>query len=145
MMRPIAVVAATVTVAALVVLGWAVGASQTSASWLVLEAGIALGFTPMGALVLTGAPGHPVGRLMLSAGAVACAAALAAGWGRLWPPAAWLSQWSWWPPFGLIFLALLVFPDGRLASPRWRPLWITLWISTTVAAFALAAAAVDHP
>lgn len=143
--RPLAVVAATVIVAALIVLGRAVGASQTPTSWLVLVAGIALAFTPMGALVLVGAPGHPVGRLMLCSGAVAGVAALAASWGRLWLPAAWLSQWLWWPPFGLIFLALLVFPDGRLASPRWRLVWATVLSATAVAGLTLAVAALDHP
>jgi len=36
--------------------------------------------------------------------------------------AAWLASWLWLPTTGLIptFL-LLVFPDGRLPSPRWRP------------------------
>ncbi len=36
--------------------------------------------------------------------------------------AAWLSSWLWLPTTGLIptFLFLL-FPDGRLPSPRWRP------------------------
>jgi len=40
--------------------------------------------------------------------------------GGVW--AAWLGSWLWLPATGLIptFL-LLVFPDGRLPSPRWRP------------------------
>jgi hypothetical protein len=34
----------------------------------------------------------------------------------------WLGSWPWYPAImlGLIFLPLL-FPNGRLASPRWRP------------------------
>jgi hypothetical protein len=46
--------------------------------------------------------------------------------------AAWVGSWLWLPATGLIptFL-LLVFPDGRLPSPRWRPV---AWY----AAFALA-------
>jgi signal transduction histidine kinase len=35
---------------------------------------------------------------------------------------AWLSSWMWFPGFGLVLtFALLLFPDGRLPSPRWRP------------------------
>ncbi len=143
--RAVAVVVATVTAAALVVLGYAVGASQMPGSWLVLMSGIALAFTPMGALVLVGVPGHPVGRFMVTAGAVAGVSALAGSWGRLWPPAAWLGQWLWWPPFGLIFAALLVFPDGRLVSRRWRSLRVTVLTATALAGLALAGAAIDHP
>ncbi|HEV2249143.1 MAG TPA: hypothetical protein VGT60_01385 [Candidatus Limnocylindria bacterium] len=36
--------------------------------------------------------------------------------------AAWLGSWLWLPTTGLIPTFLfLVFPDGRLPSPRWRP------------------------
>lgn len=36
---------------------------------------------------------------------------------------AWLSGWLWVPSFGLLMtFALLLFPDGHLPSPRWRPL-----------------------
>jgi signal transduction histidine kinase len=36
--------------------------------------------------------------------------------------AEWLSNWMWVPPFGvLLTFAFLLFPDGRLPSPRWRP------------------------
>ena len=39
---------------------------------------------------------------------------------------AWLSLWIWWPAYGLVPLVLLVFPDGRLLSPRWR--W-AVWLA----------------
>jgi hypothetical protein len=34
---------------------------------------------------------------------------------------AWLGQWPWYIALGLISFLLLLFPNGRLVSPRWRP------------------------
>jgi hypothetical protein len=44
---------------------------------------------------------------------------------------AWPSTWMWEPAFVLIGLFVpLYFPDGRLLSPRWRPvLWLALLFS----------------
>src|SRR5687767_12250167 len=44
---------------------------------------------------------------------------------------AWPSTWMWVPALVLIVLFLpLYFPDGRLLSPRWRPvLWLALLFS----------------
>jgi hypothetical protein len=44
---------------------------------------------------------------------------------------AWPSTWMWEPAIVLIILFLpLYFPDGRLLSPRWRPvLWLALLFS----------------
>jgi hypothetical protein len=44
---------------------------------------------------------------------------------------AWPSTWMWEPGIALIILFLpLYFPDGRLLSPRWRPvLWLALLFS----------------
>jgi hypothetical protein len=40
--------------------------------------------------------------------------------------AAWLGQWPWYVALGLIFTFLpLLFPNGRLVSPRWQPVaWV---------------------
>ena len=84
-----------------------------------------------GLVIATRAPGNRVGGLLLVS---ACALALFAaalhvgGQGLVTAPDApatsWAALWvhSGWPTFyaGLIGLAFL-FPDGRLASPRWRP------------------------
>jgi hypothetical protein len=48
--------------------------------------------------------------------------------------AAWLSTLVWVPAWTLAMLLLLVYPDGRLPSPRWRPM---LWISAASAVLML--------
>ncbi len=47
---------------------------------------------------------------------------------------AWLSTLAWVPAWTLVMLLLLVYPDGRLPSPRWRPI---LWISAASAVLML--------
>jgi hypothetical protein len=34
---------------------------------------------------------------------------------------AWLGQWPWSIAVGLLWFLLLLFPNGHLVSPRWRP------------------------
>jgi hypothetical protein len=48
---------------------------------------------------------------------------------------AWLSSWDWLPAIGTSgTLLLLVFPDGRLPSRRWRPVgWLAVATMTAVA------------
>jgi two-component system, NarL family, sensor kinase len=94
--------------------------------------------------VLRRRPGHPVGRLMLAAGLVASVAALSVAWSA-WVPAAWLSQWAWWPPLGAVPVLLLLVPDGRLPSARWRPLAVVLVGAAGIATAALVAAAIGEP
>lgn len=132
------------TVVSLVTLGQLVDPDAVPLQVNGLTVAIAALYTPMAVLVLAGVPGHLVGRLMAAAGGTACAAVLTASWSG-WAPVSWLSRWLWWPPLGLIFLALLVFPDGHLPSRRWRPLAIVIVVATVVAAAALAAVAVDRP
>jgi hypothetical protein len=41
--------------------------------------------------------------------------------------AGWLYLWTWYPTIGLIVTVPLLFPDGRVPGPRWRPVldgWI---------------------
>jgi hypothetical protein len=96
----------------------------------------ALGFASAGLVIATHAPGNRVGGLLL---ANACALALYVaalhmrGQGLATAPdaplTAWVALWvhSAWPTVfaGLVALAFL-FPDGRLASPRWRPVAVAV-------------------
>jgi signal transduction histidine kinase len=82
-------------------------------------------------------PGNRVGWLLLAGGlllglsgfaAAYGLAALAAVPGSL--PAgrafAWLSDWLWVVPVAMLAFVFLLFPAGRLRSPRWRPAaWFT--------------------
>ena len=76
--------------------------------------------------------GHPVARVLQLAGLLGAAVVLAGGhanaalFGPLPDAGAaltlWLSRWLWVPATAVATLGLLLlFPDGRLPSPRWRP------------------------
>ena len=53
--------------------------------------------------------------------------------------AAWVYSWVWVPGFGFIVFLPLLFPSGRLPSPRWRPFaWLSVFLvaaGTIMAAF----------
>jgi signal transduction histidine kinase len=55
--------------------------------------------------------------------------------------AAWLDNWSWLPILVLpMSLLLLVAPDGRLRSPRWRAVVVAVVSGTVLASLALSGA-----
>ena len=104
--------------------------------WL-LNTVIAVSFSPVGAIIAPRLPPrNPIGWLFCAIGlfgalrlftaeyAITTLLAAPGSWLSLMPGGgalAWLSSWVWVVHFGpFIFLALL-FPDGRLPSPRWRP------------------------
>ena len=53
--------------------------------------------------------------------------------------ARWIASWLWVPSGSLVLFSLLIFPDGRLPSPRWRlPAWLFAGAATlATASFAL--------
>jgi two-component system NarL family sensor kinase len=95
-------------------------------------------FPLVGALVATRQPHNPLGWIFctigLSQGLVGFANEYAVY--ALWTAPgslsagsfmAWLTSWIWGPGTGLLLTyLLLLFPDGRLPSPRWRPV---AWLS----------------
>ncbi len=144
MRAPILLAAGVLATAGAAVLGQVRGASQGAMEDVGLVAGIALTFTVLGALVLMSRPHHPVGLFMTAAGSVAAVELLAVSWAG-WTPAAWLSQWLWFPPLALMFLAILVFPTGRLPSPRWWPASAAIIAGAMLTSLLLAAAAIGEP
>jgi signal transduction histidine kinase len=91
----------------------------------------------VGAVIVSRRPGHPMGWLFCTVG-LACGVTLGAYYyaqyavvehpGSLpWAVAvAWVSAWIWVCGFvPLVTFGVLLFPDGHLPSPRWRPVgWV---------------------
>jgi hypothetical protein len=107
---------------------------------------VAIGYPLVGALVASRQPRNTVGWLLLAIGIFlmlgglldsnirsASAPALAVS--------AWLSDWTWyvWLTLAGVFLPL-VFPSGRLVSPRWRPV---LWVASLALLFSVVGTALD--
>lgn len=100
---------------------------------LFVATALALGFSIAGALILDRQPSQPMGWLFCVAGLTAAITGFAREYavrallidpGSL--PAgelmAWLSSWMWVGTVPLLgTVGLLLFPNGRLPSPRWRP------------------------
>jgi hypothetical protein len=103
---------------------------------------IALVFSPIGAVIVAHRSRHLVGWIFCAIGLVAAMRTLGADYAAyalLAAPgslpggevAAWIISWLWVLHHGLFALLFLVFPDGRLPTPRWR--WIA-WLGAAVVA-----------
>jgi signal transduction histidine kinase len=125
-------------------------ATDIAESAFLLVAFVSLG--AVGVLVISRVPRNAVGWLFLSCASLAAVTFLSdefAKWTLVTHPghlpagrwAAWVSNWSWLLfliPF-LIFVPLL-FPDGRLASRRWRPV---AWVAAVALGLALLSIALE--
>lgn len=142
------VLAAAFTVLTLLLVGWCVAAGVVldgPPSWADLLRGIAggVGFGTLGGLVASRRPRLPLGWLMLAAGlssAASSASDALAWWAQdrghdlLAEVAYWVSGWSWAPGYLLpVTLVLLLFPNGRPPSPRWRPVVALSWVVVVMA------------
>lgn len=100
------------------------------------DAAVGLAFPMLGWLVLRRAGSHPIGWLLMVAGLSGAVGAFAEEYVTVGlevhpgsVPAvstmAWIGTWMWAFFFALLPLLLLVFPDGRALSSRWRPVvWL---------------------
>jgi hypothetical protein len=89
-------------------------------------------FMVVGVLVVAHRPGNAVGWVFSAIALLAITGALAEEWaayaGVTRPgalpgavPAAWWAAWTWYPTLTLVLVFTpLLFPTGRLLSPRWR-------------------------
>jgi len=111
---------------------------------------LAVTFSLVGWLIVSRGPANRIGWLFLLIGlsqAVDTFAFHYATYGLLGHPgllplargAAWVYFWGYIPGLLLIFPALLLFPDGRLPSRRWRPV---LWVDAIAAAVILPTASI---
>jgi hypothetical protein len=116
--------------------------------WLAFSA-----FMVVGALIVAHRPGNPIGWIFSAIALLAAGGGLAEGYGRYAYEtrpgslpgaivAAWFAWSSWYPTVTLaVVFTPLLFPTGRLLSPRWRPV---AWLAGTVTA-AIVALAVLQP
>jgi hypothetical protein len=127
----------------LVILGLVYGALnyellRTALALLAPNAIWAVSFPVVGALIATHRSRNPIGWLFCAVGIFqgllivaeqysVYALRTAPGTVPGGPLANWVAQWVWAPSVGLLFtFMLLLFPDGRLPSRRWRPV---AWLS----------------
>jgi hypothetical protein len=106
------------------------GVEPVTADATIFSVGL-LGIVAVGTLVAGRHPANPIGWLLCAFGLVQVVAPLCylyaiVGFGARAQPlpgaavAAWVSAWIWIPAIGVLGLALLLFPSGRLPSARWR-------------------------
>jgi signal transduction histidine kinase len=91
----------------------------------------------LGALIVAGRPGHGFGRAMLVGGGIGALWIIGMAWADGVPAgshrplldwAGWLENWAFIGMLILVTWPLLLFPDGRLPSRRWRPVAVLLAI-----------------
>jgi hypothetical protein len=93
---------------------------------------LAIGYSVIGAIIASRLPNHPIGWICCAIGLIAAVdhfageyavyALLARSETLLGGRAMlWLQGWFWMLFVGLIVFLLLLFPNGRLPSSRWRP------------------------
>jgi hypothetical protein len=106
-----------------------------------IDAALALAFPTVGAIIASRRPGNAVGWIFCAIGLCGGASIFFAQYGiyaLVTNPdslpagviATWIATWVWLPSVTLtITFLLLLFPHGRLLSPRWRPV---AWLAATV-------------
>ena len=121
-------------------------ATEAAASWgtenvIFILPVVVLAFALVGALISSRLPTNPIGWICLAIGLTLTLSAVSSDYevyalqtrpgylpGGVYM--AWLGNWLWVPPVALIgTFVVLLFPDGRLPSRRWR---VVAWLSAAV-------------
>ena len=107
-----------------------------------------LGPVAVGALIASRLPRHPFGWLLLAGGLLILITAVTGGYayrtlgaGSPQPGstlANWAGQWLAVPMWVLLSMMILLYPDGRLPSPRWR--WFAALVLTVGGVYVVVAA-----
>jgi MFS family permease len=117
---------------ALLVSGWVIAGFAVNRT--VFISALVLVFSGVGALIASRHPGNPMGWIFLGVGMAVGLGTLASSYAEYWveghggsralgKTAAWYGNLSWIPFIGVpCTFVLLLFPDGRLLSRRWR--WV---------------------
>jgi nicotinamide mononucleotide (NMN) deamidase PncC len=114
--------------------------------------GVVLAMVPwigVGAFIVATRPSNPIGWLFSAVGLLWLSGEVVYDWALgftdssdpLLPYASLYAASYWIPGLGLLFVAVMLFPSGRLPSPGWRPAFVVVVTGLTLA-FARAALAV---
>jgi len=112
-------------------------------------AGVFLPFAGIGLILAWKRPDSPIGWMFSVFGVLGVSNAFAVAYatrGLATVPgslpgavlAAWYQSWSWLVYVGLLSTVLLLFPDGRVPTRRWRVVLWGVWLTVTVSAFSYA-------
>jgi signal transduction histidine kinase len=114
------------------------------------EGGAFIAYGLVGLVIARREPRNPIGWILLAVWASVAFVFAFVGtysqWASLRDPSApgavfasWLGNWAWVPIFVLLLTyPLLLFPDGKLPSPRWRPVGWAVAILTVAWSMAFA-------
>jgi hypothetical protein len=106
---------------------------------------ISIVFGLVGALIVSRQPRQTIGWLVLIVGPSFSFGTVLDQWSQMLPATAaltpltmlllWLGGWNWWLLVGPLLLIPMLFPTGRLLSPRWR--WAVALLAGSFAFFLL--------
>ncbi len=108
------------------------------------SAGISLSMIPwivVGAFIVATRPSNPIGWLFSAIGLLWLCGEVIYDWAEsvtdtthpLLPLASLYSDSYWIPGLGLLCVAVMLFPAGRLPSPRWRPAFVLVVVGLVLA------------
>ncbi|HEX5396221.1 MAG TPA: hypothetical protein VFX74_03930, partial [Candidatus Limnocylindria bacterium] len=115
-------------------------ADSGDAYFAVVFLALELGLGVMGALIASRRPASPIGWLLLLAALLFGLAIVGGGYAELsvtqfdaslplTVPLAWVTSWTFAPAIGVLAIFVpLLFPTGRLPTPRWWPILIPAFI-----------------